>query len=227
MKVLSILVGFAVSSVVALAGSFGGPAPFSDGSPLSSGTDGVYQATARGVNATGVISFAYSGGSQTTFAPQNDWSFFVEGQVVEGATTATISDGNIDGILDGTSVNLNEDAEGQIQFPLVFISAPNTGSGTFTADLDFSDATSQFTGDGVLTPAAPNVTEITIVNTVQGSSNIFFAGGGGGISATNFTITNGGGNFLPVSFTVRGTRTSTTPTVLSSEQEVAADNGNQ
>jgi len=217
MKVLSIFVGLAVSSVVALAGSFGGPAPFSDGSPLSSGTDGIYQATARGVNATGIISFAYSGGAQTTFAPQNDWSFFVEGQVVSGSTTAVISDSNIDGVLDGTSVDLGEDEEGQISFPLVFISAPNSGSGTFTADLDYSDANSEFTGDGILTPAEPSVTEITVVSQGQFDSDTF--GLTGSISATNFTITNGGGNFLPVTFTVRGTRTSTTPTVVSSSDD--------
>jgi len=214
----ALLLGSLLACVPALcfAGSFGGPAPYSDGSPLATGTDGKYQATARGLNTTGVIAFAFSNGSQTTFNPENRWSFFVEGQVVQGNTTATISAGNIDGILDGSSVDLNENDEGQIQFPLVFVSAPNAGSGTFVADLEYRNDGAHFSGDGVLTPAAPNVTEITIVNTINANTNALIGGGGGGITATNFTITNGGGNFLPVSFTVRGTQTSTTPTIISS-----------
>ena len=43
-----------------------GPPPFTNGSPLVSGVDGSYQATARGRNLTGVFRFTYSGGRQTS-----------------------------------------------------------------------------------------------------------------------------------------------------------------
>lgn len=209
MKLLSVLLGLLATSSLTLAGSFGGPAPFSDGSPLASGNDGIYQATARGQNISGIISFAYSNGAQTTFAPQNRWSFFTAGQVVSGETTAAIRGATIEGILDGSSVNLNENEDGQVQFPLVFVSSANSGNGTFTAKLDYSDANSEFKGDGILTPAPATVTQIAIVTQ---SSNVF---GTGFISSTNVTISNGGGTFLPVSFQVRGVRTSTEPTVVS------------
>ena len=75
-----------------------GPPPFTNGSPLVSGVDGSYQATARGRNLTGVFRFNYSGGRQTsnpqlptgnTVAslltdPYNDYVFFVEGSCLSG-----------------------------------------------------------------------------------------------------------------------------------------------
>ena len=51
---------------LARAGSFAGPPPFTNGSPLQSGTDGTYQAVASGTNLTGVFSFVISGGIQTS-----------------------------------------------------------------------------------------------------------------------------------------------------------------
>ena len=43
-----------------------GPPPFTNGSPLVSGVDGSYQATARGRNLTGVFRFTYANGVQTS-----------------------------------------------------------------------------------------------------------------------------------------------------------------
>ena len=43
-----------------------GPPPFTNGSPLVSGVDGFYQATARGRNLTGVFRFTYANGVQTS-----------------------------------------------------------------------------------------------------------------------------------------------------------------
>jgi hypothetical protein len=60
--------------------AFAGPPPFTNGSPLITGTDGTYQATASGVNLTGVFSFVISGGLQTSTSSSviNSWVFFVE-----------------------------------------------------------------------------------------------------------------------------------------------------
>ena len=43
-----------------------GPPPFTNGSPLVSGVDGSYQATARGRNLTGVFRFTYANVVQTS-----------------------------------------------------------------------------------------------------------------------------------------------------------------
>ena len=60
---LPVLCSFALLAAAAAsqAGSFGGPPPFTDLSPLQSGIDGSYQATMRGTNLTGVMRFAYNG----------------------------------------------------------------------------------------------------------------------------------------------------------------------
>jgi hypothetical protein len=72
--------------------AFAGPPPFTNGSPLITGTDGTYQATASGVNLTGVFSFVISGGLQTSTSSSviNSWVFFVDGQVVQGPVVAAI-----------------------------------------------------------------------------------------------------------------------------------------
>jgi hypothetical protein len=46
-----------------------GPPPFTNGSPLITGVDGSYQATARGKNLTGVFRFTYVNGSQRVTDP--------------------------------------------------------------------------------------------------------------------------------------------------------------
>ncbi len=50
----------------ALAGNFGGPGPWANGSYYPGGTDGKYQASVIGDNMSGVISFAIQRGNQTT-----------------------------------------------------------------------------------------------------------------------------------------------------------------
>ncbi|HEY8903333.1 MAG TPA: hypothetical protein VIM48_06480, partial [Chthoniobacterales bacterium] len=75
---LPVLCTFAILASIGAthAGSFGGPPPFTDQSPLQSGIDGSYQATARGTNLTGVIRFAYSNGVQSSQATANQYQFF-------------------------------------------------------------------------------------------------------------------------------------------------------
>jgi hypothetical protein len=97
-----------------------GPPPFTNGSPLVSGVDGMYQATARGKNLTGVFRFTYANGSQTSNPqlptgdevpnlltdPYNDYVFFVEGLVYRGLVQANINTSSIAGVLDNGSANV-------------------------------------------------------------------------------------------------------------------------
>jgi hypothetical protein len=96
------------------------PPPFTNGSPLVTGVDGMYQATARGKNLTGVFRFTYVNGSQTSNPqlptgdsvpnlltdPYNDYVFFVEGLVYRGLVQANINTSSIAGVLDNGSANV-------------------------------------------------------------------------------------------------------------------------
>ena len=99
---LSLLVLVATINL-ARAGEFAGPPPFTNDSPLQSGTDGTYQAIVSGTNITGVFSFVISGGLQTSdqSATINSWVFFVDGNIFQGSVTAAISRGKVAGILNG------------------------------------------------------------------------------------------------------------------------------
>jgi hypothetical protein len=134
-----LLVAFAAAS--AQAGSFGGPPPFTNGSPLQSGVNGAYQASARGSNLSGIITFAYSGGVQTTTASQNKWVIFYQGEVFAGFTDAAINDGNISGVLETstltpktrTSSNNSTTSGNSTDSLSVVVVAPGTPS-TFTSN---------------------------------------------------------------------------------------------
>jgi len=117
--VLSLLAVFATIGF-AQAGGFGGPPPFTNGSPLLQGVDGSYQATARGTNLTGVFRFTYSGGRQTSAPelptgdtvsslitdPYNDYVFFVEGLTYRGLVQANINTSQVAGVFDNGSANV-------------------------------------------------------------------------------------------------------------------------
>jgi hypothetical protein len=118
MKILAALLVLILASQY-LHASAGSP-PFTNGSPLVSGVDGKYQATARGKNLTGVFRFTYANGSQTSSPqlptgnsvpdlltdPYNDYVFFVEGQVYRGLVQANINVGSVAGVLDNGAAGL-------------------------------------------------------------------------------------------------------------------------
>ncbi len=85
---------------LAHAGGFGGPPPFTNGSPLVSGVNGTYQASVRGSNLSGIIRFAYLAGVQSGSFPSNRWVIFYQGEVFSGVTAAAINDGDISGVLE-------------------------------------------------------------------------------------------------------------------------------
>lgn len=125
----SLLVLFAAAT--AHAGSFGGPPPFTNGSPLPSGDDGVYQASMRGKNLSGIFSFAYSSGVIST---PRTYYVFVNGQVYAGTVQASISTSSISGVLDTSS------SENGV-----------TGGGYFNGSIDKNSSTAAFDGDGKFT----------------------------------------------------------------------------
>jgi hypothetical protein len=116
------------------AGSFGGPRPFTNGSPLISGVDGSYQANARGTNTTGVIRFAYSGGNQTSSATANSYVIFSEGFIFSGSVAANITGSTITGALEYAAQNTFD----------------VTGSGYFNAKIDPQSPVYSFKGTGFL-----------------------------------------------------------------------------
>ncbi|PTX93332.1 hypothetical protein DB345_17120 [Spartobacteria bacterium LR76] len=127
----SLLVLFAAAT--AQAGSFGGPPPFTNGSPLPTGDDGVYQASMRGKNLSGIFTFTYSSGAVSS-SSSNNYYVFVNGQVYSGSVQASISTSSISGVLDTSS-----SASGV------------TGSGYFNGSIDKNSSTAAFDGDGKFT----------------------------------------------------------------------------
>lgn len=97
-----------------------GARPFTDGSPLVSGVDGNYQATARAKNLLGVFRFTYANGAQTSNPqlptgnsvaslltdPYNDYVFFVEGVVYRGLVQANINVFRVAGVFDNGGANV-------------------------------------------------------------------------------------------------------------------------
>ena len=132
----------ALLTVVAMPLQAFGPGPFRGGSPLPSGTAGVYQAVATAPNVSGLFSWAISGGTQTTdlngeLAPglNNSWIFFVEGEVFSGPTFANVSEGKVFGILDS-------DPDPFAPVP------PPTGTGNFQGKINLKSPIAAFNGSG-------------------------------------------------------------------------------
>lgn len=157
--VLSLLAVFATIGF-AQAGGFGGPPPFTNGSPLLQGVDGSYQATARGTNLTGVFRFTYSGGRQTSAPelptgdsvtnlltdPYNDYVFFAEGLTYRGLVQANINTSQIAGVFDNGSANV----------PVYGSTTGGLGvlaflSGYFTGSMDQQSPYAAFSGTGEVT----------------------------------------------------------------------------
>jgi hypothetical protein len=96
-----LLLAFTVAT--AQAGSFGGPPPFTNGSPLTTGVAGTYQASARGSGISGIIRFSYASTGNPSATGLNDYIFFVNGTIVTGTTEAAIMDADLMGVLGAPS----------------------------------------------------------------------------------------------------------------------------
>lgn len=189
------------SAAFANAGSFGGPPPFTDLSPLQSGIDGSYQATCRGENLIGVLRFAYSGGVQSAIPSANTYQFFVNGDTVTGNVTASITGKDLAGVLAGQDFNVPSNDEGSTELPLVFIVRGNRAAGFFTGQMDLEDRMSVFEGSGSIGPS--NAETNTVVGIDQGDQI--------GQQAIEVVVTNfivPGSSITPTDFDFTGVRTS-------------------
>ncbi len=170
MKKVFFSLALIVAANFAHAGGFGGPPPFTNGSPLVTGVDGSYQATARGTNMVGVFRFTYSGGTQTSSPtlpsgttvdnlltdPYNDYVFFVEGLTYRGLVQANINTGSIAGVFDNGSANVAVWGDADGLGILSFV------SGFFQGSMDQQSPYAAFSGDGEITVSGP---ETRIVET--------------------------------------------------------------
>jgi hypothetical protein len=157
----SLLVLF-VTMNVARAGSFAGPPPFTNQSPLQSGTDGTYQAVASGVNLTGVFSFVISGGLQTSTSSSviNSWTFFIDGNIVQGPVVAAISQSTVVGILSGGTT---QSLPTPLTFPTAFVVPGNTASGEFRGHISLNSAEGVFGGDGTLQGSPARIDQLVFI----------------------------------------------------------------
>ncbi len=158
----------------AQAGGFGGAPPFTNGSPLVSGVDGSYQATARGNNLVGTFRFTYSGGRQTSSPdlstigvltdPYNDYIFFVDGLAYRGLVQANINGSQLGGVLDNGNANVPNG-----------VSASGTGvfaiqtflAGYFNGSIDTGSAGYAFKGNGSVT-----MSTYTLPDTTTGTAGV-------------------------------------------------------
>jgi hypothetical protein len=157
-----------------------GPPPFTNGSPLVSGVDGDYQATARGKNLTGVFRFNYANGRQTSSPqlptgdsvsnlltdPYNDYVFFVEGLVYRGLVQANINVGSVAGVLDNGSPNV----------PVFGGSTGGLGiqafmNGFFNGGMDQNSPYACFSGKGEVTTNTVEEERILVAGTGIGDNN--------------------------------------------------------
>jgi hypothetical protein len=158
------LVLFATLGPARAGGSFG-PGPFRNGSPLVSGTDGVYECVATAKNATGIIRWQINNGAQTAATADNKWIMFVDGQVLSGQTSANISNGKVAGVLDTTvSGSLPTNDDGTISLPIVFVVPGNAGAGSFTGKIDLNSPIAAITGKGILTGTPARTDQIVFIS---------------------------------------------------------------
>jgi len=177
-----------LATVTVHAGSFGGPPPFKNGSPLITGVDGTYQAVARGKNVSGVFRFAYSNGSQTASFAANSWVFFVAGQALRGQVTAAINTKTISGVLDSGSASFATNTNGAISLPVVLANQSSQGAGYFNGKLQLNNAAGYFSGSGSLNGAPAQTNEYVVVAT-NGFLNIRFTNAASALGVNPFKFT--------------------------------------
>jgi hypothetical protein len=210
---LPVLCAFSLlaAASASFAGSFGGPGPWSDQSPLQSGIDGSYQATARGINLTGVFRFAYQNNVQSPVSTANQYSFFVDGQVVTGGVTAAINGKNLAGVLGGQDFTVPTNNNGSTELPLVFIVRGNRANGQFEGQMTLEDPMAAFNGKGQITPAPEETNTVILIQTNNLNDALIIVDSNSSLASDDVTVTPfviPGSNITPTEFTFEGVRTS-------------------
>lgn len=200
------------------AGSFGGPAPFRNGSPLPEGTDGRYQLVGTASNVTGIISFAIADGVQTASSADNQWVFFVDGQVLRGSTIANISQGKVAGILDSGIGSIPTNEDGTVDLPIAYIIPGNAASGSFSGKINLNSAVAAMEGNGEISGLPAREDQILLIT---GDNDTTFFGTINGVlydieGATYIPVVIPGSTLGNVDFKFRGTRLSQSTTSSSS-----------
>jgi len=217
-------------ATINLARASAGPPPFTNQSPLPSGTDGTYQAIASETNLTGVFSFVISGGIQTSDQNTiiNGWVFFVDGNIFQGSVVAAISESKVAGILNGGSTRLPFETGEPLSLPSAFVVPGNTASGEFSGDISLNSPEGRFDGEGSLqgtpdrtdqlvfitdpTTTTVNQTGTSTITTVTPSTNF----------QPVFPIVIPGTGIARTEFDFHGTRVSTTPATVPAPAAPAA-----
>ena len=206
---------------LARAGSLAGPPPFTNGSPLQSGTDGTYQAVASGTNLTGVFSFVISGGIQTSDSDAviNSWVFFIDGLVVQGQVVAAISKSDVVGVLSGgaRSTGISTGTNGSLTLPAAFVVPGDTANGTFSGNIALKSPIGAFNGHGTLEGAPTRIDQLVLVTEPTQSvvsNGVVVPGNTNAVTVTPIIIP--GSSFAETRFRFQGTRVSTTPASASS-----------
>jgi hypothetical protein len=224
MKAALSLLALIATINLARAGAFDGPPPFTNGSPLQSGTDGTYQAIAEGRNLTGVFSFVISGGIQTSDQSPiiNGWVFFVDGNIFQGSVVAAISEDDVAGVLNGEGISqgIPTGTNGTVTLPTAFIIPGDTASGEFSGSISLNSPLAVFEGKGSLQGTPGRVDQLVFV-TDPTTTRIETTDG------TTVTTTTPATNFQTVfdinipatgiaetRFRFEGTRVSTTPATV-------------
>jgi hypothetical protein len=203
-----------------------GPRPFTNGSPLDTGTDGTYQAVASGTNLTGVFSFVISGGIQTSTSSSviNSWVFFIDGFIVQGPVVAAISKSSVVGILSGgTSQSLTTGSNGSVTLPTAFIVPGNTASGSFSGNIALKSPIGAFNGYGTLEGAPDRVDKLVLITEPTQSvvsNGVVVPGNTNAVTVTDIVIP--GSDFATTRFRFQGTRVSTTPATAGSDSSAAS-----
>jgi len=202
----------AFSAATVHAGSFGGPPPFKNGSPLQSGTDGVYQAVASATNLTGLFSWTISDGVQTGGKTNNGWIFFVDGELLSGTTSANVSEDKVAGVLDaGFSNGIAQSANGTVTLPLIFVVPGNAGAGEFNGKIDLKSPIASFNGAGKLSGTPARVDQIVYVYDMSKFTSI--SGAFNPVTITPVPIPGSSLGTIPFKF--RGSRLTVSTTTTS------------
>jgi len=193
-----------VSAASVNAGSFGGPPPFTNGSPLPTGTDGKYQAVATGTNLTGLFSFEISGGTQTSTAANNSWVYFVDGNVLTGGTQANISQGKVTGVLDPSATTNFTNADGTLNGSVAYIVPGNAAGGFFKGDINLKSPVAAFSGSGKLSGTPARTDQLVYIIDLSNYDFVSFEAGFSPVIVSAITVP--GSTFPEVKFNFRGTR---------------------
>lgn len=163
-RIFSFSVTILIGSFSLNAGSLFGPPPFRNGSTLLTGNDGNYQAAARATNLTGVIKFTYSGGLQTVDDNDNEWIFFVNGEIFKGLSSVAIAGKEISGVMDSGAISIKSSQGDPNAFPIVLVTGGSDAAGSFQGKINFKSPSGEFSGTGNLVGSQFAGLEINTIN---------------------------------------------------------------